>query len=53
MNRPRSRHEAALTEMLGNNGTRLDYHVRRVSLEWFNFYDFWQLPDPELAHAAH
>ncbi len=50
---PRRGREQALAELAGDYAARLEHHVRRAPLEWFNFYDFWQLPDPELAHAAH
>jgi predicted LPLAT superfamily acyltransferase len=49
---PRRGREAALTELAGDYAARLEHHVRRAPLEWFNFYDFWQLPDPNPSHAA-
>jgi predicted LPLAT superfamily acyltransferase len=49
---PRRGREAALTELAGDYAARLEHHVRRAPLEWFNFYDFWQLPDPTPSHAA-
>jgi predicted LPLAT superfamily acyltransferase len=50
---PRRGREAALDELAADFAGRLEHHVRRAPLEWFNFYDFWQLPDPEDSHAAH
>ena len=50
---PRRGREAALDELAADFAGRLEHHVRRAPLEWFNFYDFWQLPDPEHSHAAH
>jgi predicted LPLAT superfamily acyltransferase len=50
---PRRGREQALAELAGDYAARLEHHVRRAPLEWFNFYDFWHLPDPDLAHAAH
>ncbi|GAB3387031.1 hypothetical protein GCM10027317_37960 [Massilia agri] len=50
---PRRGREEALAELAADYARRLEHHVRRAPLEWFNFYDFWHLPDPDLAHAAH
>jgi predicted LPLAT superfamily acyltransferase len=50
---PRRTREAALAELAGEYAARLEHHARRAPLEWFNFYDFWQLPDAEGADAAH
>jgi len=50
---PRRGREAALAELAGEYAARLEHHVRRAPLEWFNFYDFWQHPDPDSTHAAH
>ena len=50
---PRRGREAALSELAADYAHRLEHHVRRAPLEWFNFYDFWHLPDPDSTHAAH
>jgi len=50
---PRKGREAALAELAGEYAARLEYHARRAPLDWFNFYDFWHLPDAERAHATH
>lgn len=50
---PRRGREAALAELAGEYAARLEHHARRSPLEWFNFYDFWHLPDSERPHAAH
>jgi predicted LPLAT superfamily acyltransferase len=50
---PRRGREAALAELAREYAARLEYHARRAPLEWFNFYDFWHLPDSERADAAH
>jgi predicted LPLAT superfamily acyltransferase len=50
---PRRGREAALAELAGEYAARLEHHARRAPLEWFNFYDFWHLPDSEGADAAH
>ena len=50
---PRRGREAALAELAGEYAARLEHHARGAPLEWFNFYDFWHLPDSERAHATH
>lgn len=50
---PRRGREQALAELAGDYAARLEHHARRAPLEWFNFYDFWHLPDPDSTHAAH
>lgn len=37
----------ALAELAAAYAARLEYHCARAPLEWFNFYDFWHLPDQE------
>lgn len=49
---PRRAREAALADLAGDYARLLEHHVRRAPLEWFNFYDFWHLPDPDSTHAA-
>jgi predicted LPLAT superfamily acyltransferase len=50
---PRKDREAALALLAADYAARLEFHCVRSPLEWFNFYDFWDLPDPESADAAH
>jgi len=58
---PRRGRDAALAELAAGYAARLEHHVRRTPLEWFNFYDFWHLPthlptpttDSERPDAAH
>ena len=50
---PRRGRDAALAELAGEYAARLEHHARCSPLEWFNFYDFWHLPDSERPHAAH
>lgn len=50
---PRRGREEALAELAGDYAARLERHVRRAPLEWFNFYDFWHLPGSERPDAAH
>lgn len=42
---PRKAREAMLAELAAAYAARLQHHCLRAPLEWFNFYDFWQLPD--------
>ncbi|MDN4051875.1 acyltransferase [Massilia sp. YIM B02763] len=49
---PRRSREQALAELASQYAARLEHHVRRAPLEWFNFYDFWHLPDTDPHDAA-
>ena len=42
---PRKSREPMLAELAAAYAARLQHHCLRAPLEWFNFYDFWQLPD--------
>jgi predicted LPLAT superfamily acyltransferase len=42
---PRKSRDAMLAELAADYAARLQHHCLRAPLEWFNFYDFWQLPD--------
>lgn len=42
---PRKAREAMLADLAAAYAARLQHHCLRAPLEWFNFYDFWQLPD--------
>lgn len=48
---PRKERGAALDAMAARFAARLAHHCLRAPLEWFNFYDFWQLPDKNGPHA--
>ncbi|MFP5394299.1 MAG: acyltransferase [Gammaproteobacteria bacterium] len=41
---PRREREPVLAELAGAFAARLQHHCLRSPLEWFNFYDFWDLP---------
>ena len=41
---PRKAREAMLAELAAAYAARLQHHCLRAPGEWFNFYDFWQLP---------
>ena len=49
---PRRGREAALAELAAQYAARLEHHVRRAPLEWFNFYDFWHNPGLERPDAV-
>ena len=48
---PRHLRHAVLSELAGAYAARLAYHTLRSPLEWFNFYDFWQLPEMDESDA--
>jgi predicted LPLAT superfamily acyltransferase len=50
---PRARREQTISMLAAEYAARLEHHARRAPLEWFNFYDFWQLPRSERPDAAH
>lgn len=42
---PRSDRQAALQHTIDRYAERLEFHALRSPLDWFNFFDFWRLPD--------
>jgi predicted LPLAT superfamily acyltransferase len=42
---PRSGRDAALAALAGDYAARLEHFCMREPLQWFNFYDFWRLPE--------
>ena len=42
---PRAERANRLLGMLGRYAARLEHHARQAPYNWFNFYDFWELPD--------
>jgi len=44
---PRADRQAALQSAVDRYADRLAHHGLTSPLDWFNFYDFWRLPDPE------
>lgn len=42
---PRKGRDEALAGMARDYAARLQHHCERAPLEWFNFYDFWHLPN--------
>ena len=41
---PRKDRDRALAELAAEYARRLEYFCRRAPFQWYNFYDFWQLP---------
>jgi predicted LPLAT superfamily acyltransferase len=48
---PRQSREAALAQLAADYAKRLEYHCRQAPLQWFNYYDFWHLPQLERSDA--
>ena len=44
---PRAARQQALQQAIDRYAERLEHHALRSPLDWFNFFDFWQLPDPQ------
>ncbi|AZP12074.1 LpxL/LpxP family acyltransferase [Undibacterium parvum] len=49
---PREGREQVLADLAGSYANRLEYHCQRVPLQWFNFYDFWHLPELDTTDAV-
>ena len=49
---PRKAREGALAQLAAQYAARLQHHCLRAPLEWFNFYDFWHLPDLDSHDAS-
>jgi predicted LPLAT superfamily acyltransferase len=50
---PRKGRDEALAILAAEYARRLEFHCLRAPLQWFNFYDFWNLPNALPADAAH
>jgi len=44
---PRTAREAALQQAIDRYAARLEHYALLSPLDWFNFFDFWQLPDAQ------
>lgn len=42
---PRSERQAALQQAVDRYAQRLEHYALQSPLDWFNFFDFWRLPD--------
>jgi predicted LPLAT superfamily acyltransferase len=49
---PRKEREAALADLAAQYAARLEHHCLRAPLQWFNFYDFWHIPDLDTTDAS-
>ena len=49
---PRKDRDGALAQLAGDYARRLEYHALQAPLEWFNFYDFWHLPELDSPDAS-
>jgi len=48
---PRQGREAAFQQLADDYARRLEHYCLRAPLQWFNFYDFWHLPQLERSDA--
>jgi len=44
---PRADRQQALQQAIDRYAQRLEHYALRSPLDWFNFFDFWQLPEPK------
>ncbi|MEX3021762.1 glycosyltransferase [Kluyvera sp. STS39-E] len=44
---PRADRQQALQQAVDRYAQRLEHYALRSPLDWFNFFDFWQLPEPK------
>ncbi len=49
---PRKGRDDALAALAAAYAARLEHHCLRSPLEWFNFYDFWHLPNLDYNDAS-
>lgn len=49
---PRKGRDQALTELAAEYAAQLEHHVLKDPLQWFNFYDYWHLPDWKTPHVT-
>lgn len=48
---PRKGRDQALVSLVAQYAARLEYHCLRAPLLWFNFFDFWHLPQQDTSDA--
>lgn len=44
---PRANRQQALQHIIDRYAERLEYYALQSPLDWFNFFDFWRLPEPK------
>lgn len=49
---PRKGREQVFTELAQDYAARLEHFCLRAPFQWFNFYEFWRLPDRESTDAS-
>lgn len=49
---PRKDRDQALAQLAAEYAARLEHFCLRAPLQWFNFYDFWQLPTMDDSDAS-
>jgi len=49
---PRKERDAILRTLVKDYAARLQHHTLNAPLQWFNFYDFWHLPQLEAKDAS-
>lgn len=47
---PRGNRQACLQQAVDRYASRLEHYAMRAPLDWFNFFDFWQLPEQTQQH---
>ncbi|MDB5776040.1 MAG: acyltransferase [Herbaspirillum sp.] len=55
---PRKAREQSFAALTADYARRLQYHCLLTPLQWFNFYDFWQMPEadaepPKVSDESH
>ncbi|MBJ7314071.1 acyltransferase [Rugamonas sp. CCM 8940] len=48
---PRKQRDSMLAGLAASYAKRLEHHCLRAPLQWFNFYDFWHLPELDTPDA--
>jgi len=48
---PRQGRDTALNTLAADYARRLEHYTLRAPLQWFNYYDFWHLPQLEKSDA--
>ena len=46
---PRQRRNAEIAALIRRYAERLEHHARSAPFNWFNFYDFWDHSDADVA----
>lgn len=47
---PRAQRQQALQQAVDHYAERLAHYALLAPLDWFNFFDFWTLPDQQAHH---